>query len=69
MLQYSLNTVFPGFSVAVVIVAFISAFLLCELLAHLEVWRFIFDGPSIISRNYKKVWCHPNFPFNTDLQN
>lgn len=59
MLQYSLNTVFPGFSVAVVIVAFISAFLLCELLAHLEVWRFIFDGPSIISRNYKKAQGGP----------
>lgn len=61
MLQYSLNMAFPGFSIVVVVLAFISAFLLCELIAHLESWIFIFAGPSLISRGYKKVWCHPSF--------
>lgn len=60
MLQYSLNMAFPGFSVGVVAVAFISAFILCELLAHLEGWLFTFFGPSLIRGGYKKVWFSPD---------
>lgn len=66
MLQYSLNMLFPGFSVVVIVVAFISAFLLCELITRLEGWLFTVSGPSSISRGYKKVWL-PEFSSNLDI--